>query len=75
MWATSPRSASSGYHAELHEGYQKHTNPLNCRTSISDISGYHAGFNEGHGTVGESHGRGMAGERHGTLNWHLPILF
>jgi hypothetical protein len=28
MWATCTRSASSGYHAEFHEGcYQKHTNP------------------------------------------------
>jgi hypothetical protein len=53
MWATRPRSASSSYNAEFHEGYQKHTNPLNCRTSISDISGYHADFHEGHGTVGE----------------------
>jgi hypothetical protein len=73
------RSASSGYHAEFHEGcYQKHTNPLNCRTSSSDISGYHADFYEGHGTVengrGEAwhmlinawwHGRGTAWERHG----------
>jgi hypothetical protein len=56
-----PLSASSGYHAEFHEGcYQKHTNPLNCRTSISDISGYHADFHEGHGTVGEWLGRGTA---------------
>jgi hypothetical protein len=39
MWATCPRSASSGYHAEFHEVcYQKHTNPLNSRTSSSDIS-------------------------------------
>jgi hypothetical protein len=61
MWATCPRSASSGYHADFNEGcYQKHTNPLNCRTSISDISGYHAAFHEGHGTVGEWQGRGMA---------------
>jgi hypothetical protein len=61
MWATCPRSASSGYHAEFHEGcYQKHTNPLNCRASISDISGYHADFHDGHGTVGEWQGRGMA---------------
>jgi hypothetical protein len=37
-----------------------HTNPLNCRTSSSDISGYHADFREGHGTVGEWHGCGMA---------------
>jgi hypothetical protein len=45
MRANCPRSASSGYHAEFHEGfYQKHTNPLNCRTSSSDISGYHADF-------------------------------
>jgi hypothetical protein len=52
MGATRPHSASSGYHAEFHEGcYQKHTNPLNCRTSSSDISGYQADFHEGHGTV------------------------
>jgi hypothetical protein len=61
MWATCPRSAYSGYHAEFHEGfYQKHTNPLNYRTSSLDISGYHADFHEGHGTVGEWQGRGMA---------------
>jgi hypothetical protein len=61
MWATCPLSASSGYHAEFQEGcYQKLTNPLNCKTSSSDISGYHADFHEGHGTVGEWQGRGMA---------------
>jgi hypothetical protein len=60
MWANCPRSASSGYHAEFHEGYQKHTNPLNSRTSSSDISGYHADFHEGHGIVGEWQGHGMA---------------
>jgi hypothetical protein len=61
MRATCPRSASSGYHADLHEGYyQKYTNPLNCRTSSSDISGYHSDFHEGHDTVGEGQGRGMA---------------
>jgi hypothetical protein len=54
-----PRSASSGYHTEFHEGYQKQTNPLNCRTSSSDISGYHADSEEGHGTVGEWQGHGM----------------
>jgi hypothetical protein len=60
MWATCTLSASSGYHAEFHEGYQKHINPLNCRTSSSDICGYHADFHERHGTVGEWQGRGMA---------------
>jgi hypothetical protein len=60
MWTTCPRSSSSGYHAEFHEGcYQKHTNPLNCRTISSDISGYYANFHEGHCTVGECEGRGM----------------
>jgi hypothetical protein len=60
MWATRPHSDSSGYHAEFHEScYQKHTNPLNCRTSSSDIPGYHADFHEGHGTVGEWQGCGM----------------
>jgi hypothetical protein len=29
-----PAFDSSGYHAEFHEGYQKHTNPLSCRTSM-----------------------------------------
>jgi len=33
---------------------------LNCWTSSSDISGYHAEFHEGHGTVGKGQGRGMA---------------
>jgi hypothetical protein len=56
-----PTFGSSSYHVEFHEGcYQKHTNPLNCRTSSSDISGYHADFHEGHGTVGEWQGHGMA---------------
>jgi hypothetical protein len=60
MWATCPRSAYSGYHVELHEGNQKHTNPLNCTTRSSDISGYHAEFHEGHGTIGAWKGRGTA---------------
>jgi hypothetical protein len=48
MWENYPRSASSEYHAEFHEVcYRKHTNPLNCRTSSSDISGYHTEFHEG----------------------------
>jgi hypothetical protein len=59
MRVTCPRSASSGYRAEFHEGcYQKRTNPLNCRTSSSDISGY-MDFHEGYGTVGEWQGLGM----------------
>ena len=33
---------------------------LNCWTSSSDISGYHADFHEGHDTVGGGQGRGMA---------------
>jgi hypothetical protein len=33
---------------------------VNCWTSSSGISGYHAEFNEGHGTVGAWQGRGMA---------------
>jgi hypothetical protein len=33
---------------------------LNCWTSSSDVSGYHADFHEGHGTVGAGQGRGMA---------------
>jgi hypothetical protein len=32
---------------------------VNCWTSSSDISGYHADFHEGHGTVGAGQGRGM----------------
>ena len=33
---------------------------LNCWTSSSDISGYHADFHEGHSTVGAGQGCGMA---------------
>ena len=33
LWATCPRSASSGYHAEFHEGYQTHTS-LRCRWPV-----------------------------------------
>jgi hypothetical protein len=39
--------------------YQKHTVSLNCRTNSSDISDYHAEFQE-HFTVGDWQGRGMA---------------
>jgi hypothetical protein len=65
MWATCLLSAVSGYHAEFHEGYQKRTNPLNYRTSSSDISGNHVGFQERHGAVGEWQGRGMAWQGNG----------
>jgi hypothetical protein len=60
MWVTCPGMTSSSYYAEFHKGcYQKYTNPLNCRTSSLDISGYHADFYEGRGTVGEWQGHGM----------------
>jgi hypothetical protein len=75
MWATCPRSASSGYHAEFHEGcYQKHTNPLNCRTSSSDIPTTTQIFMKDMAlseNAGPQHGmceltrHDMAGERHG----------
>jgi len=32
---------------------------LNCWTSSSGISGYHADFHEGHGTIGAWQGSGM----------------
>jgi hypothetical protein len=68
-WATCPHSASTGYHAEFHAGNQKYTIPLNCRTCSSDISGYQADFNEGHGTVREWHGRGMACVNYRGTTW------
>jgi hypothetical protein len=60
--------------------YQKHTNPLNCRASSSDISGYHADFHEGHGTVGEWQWRGTAWHgngraRHGMCELALRRLW
>jgi hypothetical protein len=39
MWATWPRSASSGYYAQIHEGFKQ--------TSSSGISVYYAEFQEG----------------------------
>ena len=38
--------------------YKKH-DLLNCWTSSSDISGYHADFHKGHGTIGAWQGNGM----------------
>jgi hypothetical protein len=60
MWATCPRSISSGYHAEfrevlLSEAYQS----VKLRTSSTDISGHCAEFQEGYGAVGEWQERGM----------------
>ena len=45
---------------------QKKDDLLNCWTISSDISGYHADFHEGHGTVGawQGCGMGMAWARH-----------
>jgi hypothetical protein len=52
---------------------------LNCWSNSSDISGYHADFHDGHGTVGAGQGRGiacvnqrhgMAGERHWNGHGH-----
>jgi len=42
--------------------YKKVDDLLNCWTSGSDISGYHANFHEGHDAVGalHEHGMGMA---------------
>jgi hypothetical protein len=47
----------------LSEAYQS----VNCRTISSDISGYHADFHEGHGTVWELQGNGMGAA------WHVWI--
>jgi len=44
--------------------HYKKDDPLNRWTSSSGISGYHADFYEGDGTIGEWQGRGMTGERH-----------
>jgi hypothetical protein len=44
--------------------HYKKNDLLNCWTSSSDISGYHADFHEGHGTIGAWQGRGMAWARH-----------
>jgi hypothetical protein len=76
MWATCPRAAFAGYHAEFHEVcYQKHTNPLNCRTRNLDISSYHAAFHKGYGSVGEWKGRDMACVNYRGTVWHCVLAF
>jgi hypothetical protein len=58
----------------FHEGcYQKHTNPLNCRTNSSVISGYHADFHEGHGTVRKRHGMCELTRHDMGAAWHVWI--
>jgi hypothetical protein len=56
---------------------------LNCRTSSSNISAFHAHFHEGHGTLRECHVHGMAcanyrttrtaGERHGMCELAIRV--
>ena len=100
LWATCPRSASSGYHTEFHEGYYqtisisaaggqcetkhrlsrtrkrvvaahyKKDDMLQCWTSSSDISGYHADFQEGHRNIGAGQGRGMGTACCVNYAWH-----
>jgi hypothetical protein len=61
-----PALISFCYHEDIHEGcYQKHTNRLNCRTSSSENSGYHADFHERQDTVRKWQGHGTARERQG----------
>jgi len=40
--------------------HYKEDDLLYCWTSSAHISGYHADFHEGHGTIGAGQGRGMA---------------
>jgi hypothetical protein len=65
MWANCPLSASSVCHAEFHEGcFQKQTNPLNCTTGNSDISGTTRNFTKD--TALSDNGRGAAWHGRGT---------
>jgi len=41
------------------EAHYKTDDLLNYWNGSSDISGYHANFHEGHGTLGAGQGRGM----------------
>jgi hypothetical protein len=50
-----PRMLSESYQSQTHV-----VSVLNCWTSSSDTSVYHAEFHERHGTVGAWQGRGMA---------------
>jgi len=49
---------------------------VNCWTSSSDISGYHADFHKGHGTLRAWQGHGMAWQGNSMLcvNWSLVFL-
>ena len=66
---TVPRRSSEAYHSSSQRSIPttvksgsstlQKDNVLNCWTSSSDISGYHADFHEGHDTVGARQGNGM----------------
>ena len=47
------------YHRRSVAALYKKDDLLNCWTNSSDISGYHAEFHEGHGTIGARQGRGV----------------
>jgi hypothetical protein len=50
---------------------------LNCSTSSSDISGYHADFHEGHGTIGAWHVwiNGTTWQGHGMICVNRPLYY
>jgi len=54
-------------------GFNSGFKGLNCWTSSSDISGYHADFHEGHGTVRAWQERGTAWQRNGMLCVNRPL--
>jgi len=47
--------------------YKKEDDLLNCGTSSSDISGYHADFHEGHGPIEAWQGAAWQGHGMGTV--------
>jgi hypothetical protein len=73
-----PRGVPQSLLLEAYRSQMQVASVLNCWTSRLDISGYHADFHEGHGTVGAGqrrsmtcvnnaarHGRGTVWVRHG----------
>jgi hypothetical protein len=60
-----PNNVCHGRGEEWEQHNTKKDALLNCGTGSSDISGYHADFHEGNGTVAAGQGRGTAWERHG----------
>ena len=69
-----PRGVPRKLLSEAYQSQMQVASVLNCWTSSSDISGYHAEFHEGHCTVGVGQGNGMGMARYVWISFNRVLI-